>query len=566
MIYVIFQIKNNKMMKLIYLFVLLCVFIVGISGQGNTVPTYYVQSTPIVNYNPTSCGNNLQSPCNSIGDAVYSFLNQTTNNSTHFVVNLLPGVYLNTTNTYGLNDTVSLYGLNVTFQGYDPVTNGPSSNVIITGRARQTGTPIFKVDSVDRSSSDISFRNIIFDQASSDIFEGNSMGLTNVLFSDCTFRGSIGQNNNIISVYSYNSAMLSYLTLVNCNFNKISNTYIVKASNSNLNVVNSTFVDNNAFMLMKCSNTNVNITSSVFSNNTVSLNRYVLITISQKYINIVNSVFSNNSADGVVYTTNSAVYVNNSNFTNNYATTFGAVYSYAGSAVVSNSYFTRNYSPTGAGVFIYTGTASISNCKFDSNQANYGSAIYAQYQARVTIDSSIFVNYMVPASKVYYSVYSLVYLTSNTRATITNSSIIYDSGRIAPSFTLVSCYSSFISYNSTAVITNGVGRMACSSCSVTHSNLTSSEPSSLYCTSGNDANSSSEPTTSSSSDDQHRKKHYVYEAYRITLIVLISFFLFLLVVGCFIIIGCLVKQRNECRSSVYHPLSPVSQNSVSAYT
>ncbi|KAF2076143.1 hypothetical protein CYY_002550 [Polysphondylium violaceum] len=536
-------------------FICLILFIttLGICGAANntTDPTFYVSPTPINNYVSLNCGSSVQSPCNSILDAIYSFQNQTASNQTYFVVNLLPGVYFNNSTTYGVNDTVPLYGLNVTIQGYDPV-NGVSAPVNITGKYRYPSTYLFNVAYTSQQlyvSTVIRFNNIIFDQVSYGIFTGSTSNMLDVQFNNCTVSNSRTYGSSPL-IYIYSPRYLAYLTFNSVNV--INNNYmsLLSANQGYLNIYNSSFVGNRHYNFIKTSNVATTILGSTFANNTASSSSYPTIGVTSTSVTIKNSSFINNAASNTIYATVTVVTIDNCNFTKNVNTNYGVVYSYQGTnASISNSYFGQNYGRNGAGVYSYYTKTAIQNCIFNSNQGNYGSAIY-QSGSQIKLSNSTILIQKVAPSVNYYSQYDAVYLQS-TSATLTNNYIALGNGTVGYGFSLVYCSSSYITYNTSTIISNGQPSISCTSCSINHTNQ-DVEPSVLYCS---NSDSSYNPPTPSPS-------RRINQALRSALIALVVFFSFLLFISLIIICTCMFRQRRHHCSTEKSTLVQCANNSI----
>jgi len=521
------------MIKLLYLVVLLTI----VGSTIATDPTFYVSPDPITNYVPLKCGNNLQTPCASMLDAVYSFTNQTTNNSTHFIVNLLPGTFFNSSGSYGYNQVVPLYGLNVTFQAYDPTTNGPPASptaVTIVNSRNSIIFPIFGVVVNSRTAynTTATFINIQF--VNTFILSATSDGMMNIQFNGCSFINSARYySSDVLYIYSTYTYRQSTLTLNNCNATSIYNANFIDAYNSNINFINSSYSGNSATMIKSTGQySNTTIVNSVISNNYGS-GIYLLNLYGPAVIN--NTLFYNNYAYNIIYAQGSGYTINNSNFTSNICANYGTLYLYYTNGLVTNTYFGKNAGPRGAGIYSYSSTLTVQGCVFDSNTGGSGSAIYQYYRSLNLINTKIISNYARYNATTSYSMNSLVNLYSAT-VSMTSSSISYNQTSVSSSFSLIACTSSIVYYNQTSISNYGKTIMSCSSCSLYHNYQGSAyDPATLYCT----------DQDSSSSTHNHNPKRYVDEAVRATLIAFIVFFSFLLFVGVIVILICLTKQRRQ---------------------
>ncbi|KAF2076147.1 hypothetical protein CYY_002554 [Polysphondylium violaceum] len=230
--------------------------------QVDSSPTFFIKNINYINYNPIGCGT-IHHPCTSIQDGVYSFLNQSTtlNKNQSFIISLLPGIYYHSNISSGIDDSISLDGLNITLQSY-------STPITISGAYRTLSSPLFSVlNSVQ--SQQIVFKNIIFDSFEfSPLIDVNSDDITNVVFTNCSLSNFQQQSNDHTFIKLSSTPDMLSLELNNC-----------------------TIENNNVPSLIQLNNSIVSFVNTIFTNNTVP-NTFIFIENSE--ILVLNSTFTSN--------------------------------------------------------------------------------------------------------------------------------------------------------------------------------------------------------------------------------------------------------------------------------
>ncbi|KAF2076144.1 hypothetical protein CYY_002551 [Polysphondylium violaceum] len=533
------------MNKFVYLFL----FVALLSGALNALGTaYYVTPNTVDNYNPVECGLSSNSPCLSILDAVYSFLNETsTTNTTNlpFVINLLPGTYLATNQSYGIHNTINPTGLDMTIQSWDPTTNAIANTPVRFNGKYYIETSLFNGNKVNRTGpidvTTLTFNNIAFENFSTSVVQMSGSGTIKVNINNCNFTtlDMILPTFWMIS----NTKSSSQMTISNCYFTNNQGS-LISTFNTNLNIQNSTFSLNQGDDLISIQNSNLNVTNTILDSNKLSGSYYVLKAQNSK-VNMYNNQITNNTgASGIIYLLGSQSQINNTRFVGNNPTlaNYGPLFLYQSYSYINNCVFTQNSGTYGGGLYSSISSVQITSSNFTNNFGTTGSQIY-QYGSSIRI-----INSSVYSSTNQVRPNSIVYLSS-TKAIFTNSSFSVGTTVMTNSgFTLFGCSSSSVYYTSkdTVVINNGYPTIYCSGCST-------------YVTDGSTNNSSSliycKKSESSSSDNSHSRPEPIRSVMRKVLISLIIFFSVVLLIAVLIIITCLVKQRRHHHSQGYTPLS-----------
>jgi len=436
----------NKFIICFFLFITIGLCSIKSTDAADVTTTvFYVSPTPITDYNPIKCGNNLESPCNSIRDAVNSFLNQTLDTTTSFVINLLPGTYFKDSNSYGCNDSISLDGLNLVIQSSDQ-----DNQAILSSKYRYTSNrlSLFYIFSLEDDSTtttnsySISFNNIIFDHITSTIFNTNTKKTVAVKFDGCTFRNSNTFDHT--SLFIFDSSTLEFN---NCKFVelKISTPTLISLYSATFILSNSKIYNGSFYNLLDSHYSNVIITNSLINNN-IADNNSPLFSLDKGSF-ILNGVsITNNIANIIIDSSSLEISINDSEFLSNRAT-LNTLYIHKSNLLVRDTEFSNNIVNNGT-LNSYLSNTTIENCVFDNNQGNFGSAIYQTKNSIKIIDSTLIGNFET-TNWSYFPISSLLYFL-DTQATITTSSISSGEEELGKN-ALISCHGSTIFDNNSTI-------------------------------------------------------------------------------------------------------------------
>jgi len=509
------------------------------AGNTTTANSYYLSPTVLENYNPKGCGVDIKTPCSSFQDAIYSFLNETTpiiNNT--MIINLLPGVFFNSSTAYGINDTMNTYGLDVTIQSWDPVNNVVATTPsIIYGRYISTPIAFFLIERPTSNSteaiSNLAVNNVVLDSFRTTFFY--TTVATNFVMNNCTTRNTLLSISSfgLLRSFSYGGGT-NNLTISNSNFTN--NVEMILTTYQTFIQLNGNQFTNNSGQQFYIQNNVISLVNNLFDSNQVSPGKYCS---RMEYVTAVmnNTIVSNNNGgNGMFIFINSYIYVDQSKFINNqmpgYSTYGPLAASYCYTTSISNSQFINNYAYYGSGVYSSNSLLQIQSSNFTNNVAGtFGSQLYVTYRNARIVNSNFY------SSNSTGNPSSLIYFVS-TSATIYNTTMgIGNAVMKDTSFTMVYCSSSSIYYSNVTMQNNGYNNIKCTFCSSYNQDsatVTNTTLSPLYCKS----------SSSSSSNDPYRP--HSYSPYRTTYIVLICFFSGLLFIAIVIILACLVKQRKRC--------------------
>jgi len=456
-----FQNLTHTMIKFIfYLFLVLSIVIVVIKCDNNVdttttpITTFYVQSTPIVNYNPLDCGISLESPCNSILDAINIFYKHTSSKQTPFTVNLLPGVYFDKYDSYGVRDSFNLNGLNITIQAYQYPTN-TGGLVKMIGEFRYH--PFFTIDddSVEYPTI-IRVNGITFDKTFYYILTGgNSKYSFDIEFNNCTISNAYGFSIKDISL------TLNQLYV----FNKYEMEFIL-LENATLNIDKSSFIGNGNMNIIYGTKSNINIINTIFSNNNMIKS---LIKCSESILSIKESIFKENTLGSSTLDLNaSKLDFYNSTFQSNIHKKFGCIYSINdGKISIDKSYFTENTGLNGTCVYFhsfsnYSPRAYIKNTNFNLNIGTY--TIYQNISGLEISNSLISFDSKDPKSSTIINIFYI--FGAYTKIENTNLNIIdVNSSPYLTNFYAMNCQNeSLIEYDSVYWMIPEPKSLFCTSC------------------------------------------------------------------------------------------------------
>ncbi|KAF2078351.1 hypothetical protein CYY_000335 [Polysphondylium violaceum] len=304
------------------------------SNHEESELSFFVLSDPINDYNAWGCGDSMNSPCNSIQDAIYSFLNKTITpsesepedstpsssesslssssyssssqsssnsfpsmkrknralpKSTPFILNLFGE------NHFESHNIIHLDNLNIKIQAYQ-------DHVTIKGHTSYVNPkPSFSISSTGLIF--IKFDKIIFSDYVYNIIGvyGSSLSVAfeNCIFQDNNFNGS-GQTGGPISYSSQiESQEHKHFSFSNCIYkNQKGYNGFFQLYNATVFIYNSSFIDNENFGFF-LKDSHLTILYSIFTNNIINNQEL-------------------NEVHGLIHCDNCRATIDNSNFYNNY--------------------------------------------------------------------------------------------------------------------------------------------------------------------------------------------------------------------------------------------------------
>ncbi|KAF2076146.1 hypothetical protein CYY_002553 [Polysphondylium violaceum] len=528
-------------MNKIYIFISFFVFIVT---AINAQKIYYVDPVPIENYNPQGCGTSVDAACNTINDAIYTFLNATspTNTTTQpFVVNLLQGAYFSNQSAPGVNDTISVYGLNITIQSYGYAADSNNSAPIVLNGTYLSKITLFKVNGNTSSTTSLTFNNIQFDSFYNSILYANSLdGPFSLYLNNCSITNMPSASTGLIYTNAYYQRSSIFLT--NSIVKNNNGSVIFSITRANFDITNSTIGSNTGVYLLTLQTCTVNVVNSVISNNTMSSNYTLspLFDIQNTVFNMINSSANANIGGSYVFSFKaSTLSLSNCSFNmNNYPTGsyYGVLYLTSSYTTIKSSVFNYNYAISGGAIYNQNGGLTIYNSTFYNNQARYGSQITHLGNTLSIYDSLVVQNQsltLLPQSLLSISSANVYIKNTQIQATST----------IGTTFSVINCNSAIVSFTQSFISTfSSYSNLTCSSCT-TINDGESNNPL-LQC-----------PQSSSEQDSSSYHDHPYYPPiFRVIYLILISFFSILLFIGLIIILVCICKQRKE-RKHCYQEIS-----------
>ncbi|KAF2076145.1 hypothetical protein CYY_002552 [Polysphondylium violaceum] len=505
--------------------------------------TYFVTPNPIENYNPQGCGLSPDAACITINDAIYSFLNQTSPDSTknNLVINLISGTYFGNINAPGVNDTIDVSELNVVIQGYDLTTKSNTGQSAIIHGTYLSKYSLFTI-APKANITTLNFNNIQFEYFVNRILYTTIDGMLIMSINNCTITNSTTSATCLINTTS--RQQLSSISLINSTVTHNNNTYIISLYRSNINITNCVFDSNNGVYVINFFASGAYIVNSVLSNNIVG-SKEPLFNGGNSIVYIDNSIVKGNRGAQYVFNfigtsvniKNCTFYKNNDPINSHY----GALYLSGCTTIIANSTFTLNNAQIGGAIYDIYGSLEIRNSTFDNNQAKYASQIYKNRNSLYVYDSKI-----TQSMSLNVLPQSLVGVTS-TNAFFNNTQIQVTS-TIATTFAVIDCDQAFISFTDASTIQtiNQYNNLTCTQCTTFNQRSSLNPP--LICppSSSSSESPSSEKHSSSSSSD-NGKDYHAPSGLRLRYIVLITLFSFLLFFGLVTILACVLKQRKAAK-------------------
>lgn len=182
----------------------------------------------------------------------------------------------------------------------------------------------------------------------------------------CTFNDNVGTSGGAIKVKVFNTHYLSYVDIINCNFN----------SNYVKNYGGAIY---SSYGVVKISNCNFNYNSAAKHGGAVYTDF--------GQVQIDNCKFNQNEATkfgGAIYSQNGPVKISNCKFTQNAANKGGGLYLISTGSSVASSSFTKNEAVTqGGAVYSTVGDVKVSSITYSKNTATNGAKVYGAFLGKI---------------------------------------------------------------------------------------------------------------------------------------------------------------------------------------